>query len=160
VELRRDGVWGQRLVKDRAAVAEVMDGFMERAAKEIMAALPHKSASHGSSPRVPDMGHPADPEKSDRALGYARLVAGCRPFAAAASFGASLKRANDEIEAALKNYNEEIVRELRHAAEDERINAEQYAAVATELTAILFSPEEGEYLRRRGRAAAASSMAA
>jgi hypothetical protein len=160
VELRRDGVWGQRLVKDRAAVAEVMDGFMERASKEIMAALPHTSASHASSPPVPDMGQPADPEKSDRALSYARLVAGCRPFAAAASFGASLKRANDEIEVALKNYNEEIVRDLRHAGEDERINAEQYAAVATELTAILFSPEESEHLRRRGRAAAASSMAA
>ena len=161
VELRRDGVWGQRLIKDRAAVAEVMDGFMDRAPKEILAALPmQKSGSYSGGPKVPDMSRPADPEKSDRALSYARLVAGCRRFAAAGSFAASLKRADEEIATALQSYNEEIVRELRAASEEKRLNAEQFAAIATELTALLFSPEEGEFLRRRGRAALSSSMAA
>ncbi len=161
VELRRDGVWGQRLVKDRAAVAEVMDGFMERAPGEILGALPmQKPGSDAGSRKVPDMSQPTDPEKSDRALSYARLLAGCRRFAAAGCFGASLKRADEEIAVALQSYNEEIVRELRAASEEKRLNAEQFTAIATELTAILFSPEEGEFLRRRGRAALSSSVAA
>ena len=61
-------------------------------------------------PRVPDVSLTADAEKSDRALCYARLLAGCRSFAAAASFGASLKRADDDAAAALKHFNEAIVR--------------------------------------------------
>jgi hypothetical protein len=161
VELRRDGVWGQRLIKDRAAVAEVMDGFMDRAPKEILAALPmQKTGTSPAAPKAPDFSRHADAEKCDRALSYARLVAGCRRFAAAASFAASLKRADEEVGMALRSYNEEIVRELRVASEEARLNAEQFAAVATELTAILFSPEEGEFMRRRGLAAVAAPVAA
>ena len=152
--MRRDGVWSQRLVKDRAAVAESMDSFMERAPGEIFLALPMHAADHAPNAMTPDMSQPADPEKSDRALSYARLVAGCRPFAASGSFAASLKRADQEINAGLQRYNEEIVRALGNASEEERFNAEQFAALATELTAILVSPEEGEAVRRRGRDAA------
>ncbi len=159
VEMRRDGVWGQRLVKDRAAVAEAMDGFMDRAVEEIFSALPMQEAN-GAGVKVPDMSCPADAEKSDRALSYARLVAGCRPFAAAGSFAASLKRADEEIAASLQRYNEEIVRALRDADEEQHFNAEQFAALATELTAIVFSPEEGEFLRRRGRDAVVPAVAA
>ncbi|HUJ48070.1 MAG TPA: hypothetical protein VLV55_13130 [Rhizomicrobium sp.] len=154
VELRRDGAWGQRIIKDRAAVAEVMDGFMERASKEIMAALPtQKTGSYSGGPRVPDFSKPADPERSDRALSYARLIAGCRRLAAAASFAASLKKADDEIGTELETYNDGLVREMRAAAGEARLHGEQYFAVATELTATLFSAEEGEFLRRRGHAA-------
>jgi hypothetical protein len=159
VELRRDGVWGLRLVKDRATVAEAMDGFMQRTPQEIVAALPMRAEADGSA-RLPDISSPSDPEKSDRALCYARLLAGCRRFAAAASFGASLKRADEEALAALKTYNEEIVRGLRDLSEEERINAEQYAALATELTTILISPEEGQPVGGHGRSDEAPSMAA
>ncbi len=31
IEVRRDGEWGQRLLKDRAAVGNVMDGIMDKA---------------------------------------------------------------------------------------------------------------------------------
>ena len=154
VELRRDGAWGQRVIKDRAAVAEVMDGFMERALKEIRAALPtQKTGSYSGGPRVPDFSRPADPERSDRALSYARLIAGCRRLAASASFAASLRKVDDEIGTELESYNDALVREMRAATGDARLHAEQYFAVATELTATLFSAEEGEFLRRRGHAA-------
>lgn len=160
VELRSDGGWSQRLIKDRAAVADVMDGFMQRAPDEIGAALPMLPAEGEGALQAPDISQPANPEKSDRALCYARLVAGCRPVAAQASFGASLKRADDDIVHLLNRYNDAIVRELRDPPEDLRIDAEQYAALATELTAILFSPENGGELRRGGREAAIGSMAA
>ena len=113
-----------------------------------------------SGAMVPDMSQPADPDKCDRALSYARLVSGCRPLAVEALFAGSLKRADEEITGALQRYNEAIVSELRDADDEKRLNAEQYAAVATELAAILFSPAEGEYLHRRGRAVASAWAAA
>src|SRR5665213_2823777 len=46
MEMRRDGEWGQRLLRDRSAVGNVMDAFMERAVKEVSQALPiQKGAS-------------------------------------------------------------------------------------------------------------------
>lgn len=154
IEMRRDGKWGQRLLGDRAAVAEVMDGFMERAAKEISQALPTiKSGSYAGGPRVPDLAHHADAEKSDRALAYARLASGCRSFAAAASFGASNKEALDEISVMLQSYTEGLLKELRTVSGEKRTNAEAYFHLAAEIYALVFSQEEADLLRRRAKAA-------
>jgi hypothetical protein len=154
IEMRRDGKWGQRLLADRAALAEVMDGFMERAAKEVSAALPTiKSGSYAGGPRVPDLARPADAEKSDRALAYARLVSGCRSFAAAASFGASNKEALGEIGVMLKSYSEDLLKELRTVTGEKRTNAEAYFHLLAEIFALVFSQEDADLLRRRARAA-------
>jgi hypothetical protein len=160
VEMRRDGKWGQRLMKDRAAVGEIMDDFMARSTKDILAALPTiKSGSYAGGPRVPDLAHAPDPEKTDRALSYARLVIGCRSFAAAGSFGASNKEALDEVTVAISRYNEDLLKELRAADSETFANAEQFFSLAIDLVAILFSTEEAELLRRRGRAAMPAAAA-
>jgi hypothetical protein len=157
IAVRRDGKWGQSLLKDRAEVGNVMDTFMERVSKEISGALPmHKSGSF-SSVRVPDFSRSPDPERIERALRYAKLVAGCRPFAAAASFAVSLKDAHDEAIDHLRRYNDDVVKELRSAEAPRREIVQQQFALATELTAILFSEQEAELLRRRGRAALAAA---
>lgn len=142
LELRRDGRWGQSLLKDRAEIGEVLDAFMERAPKEIASAFLTKRATR-----------PVDPEKIERALRYATLVAGCRPFAAAASFAASLKDAQDEIIGHLRNANDDMLWELRNADEPRRTVLQDQFALATELTAILCGEDEAEVLRRRGRTA-------
>ncbi|HEY0107609.1 MAG TPA: hypothetical protein VGB91_16120 [Rhizomicrobium sp.] len=161
IEIRRDGKWGQRLMKDRAALAETMDGFMERAPKEFAAALPlQKSGSFGGGPKYPDFNRPVDPDKGARALRYARLVAGCRPFAAAASFGATQKNAEEDMSQALRNYNEDVVKELRVAAGARRAVVESQFEIACRLTAALFSEEEADLLRRRGKAAQQAAAAA
>lgn len=139
LEIRRDGRWGQALLKDRAEIGAVMDKFMERAPKEISNAFPTKNA------------RAMDSEKIERALRYATLVAGCKPFAAAASFAASLKDAQDEMVGHLRNVNDDILWELRNAEEPRRQLVQDQFALAAELTAILCGEDEAEVLRRRGR---------
>ncbi len=161
IEMRRDGRWGQRLMKDRAAVAEMMESFIKRAPKEILAALPTlKTGSYAGGPRAPDLTRPLDPEKIARARRYADLVVGCRPVAAAASFGAALGDARDEVIVALRPYCEDIVKELRETEGERRRIAEQYFEMAAELTTQFLSAEEGEFLRRRGRTALGAQAAA
>jgi len=159
VEILRRGKWGQRLLKDRAAVGAVMDGFMERAPKEIAAALPTQKSGFTGSSRVSDFSRPADPERVQRALRYARLMNGCRLLAAAASFGAKLQDAVDEATLTLRGYNEDVVKELHTATGPRREIVEIQFQLAAELTALLFSPEEAELLRRRGKAALSSAAA-
>jgi hypothetical protein len=160
IEILRRGKWGQRLLKDRAAVGAVMDGFMERAPKDIAAALPTQKMGFTGSSRVSDFSRSADPERVERALRYAKLMDGCRRLAAAASFGAKLQDAIDEATQTLRGYNEDVVKELRTAAGPRREIVECQFQLAAELTALLFSAEEAEFLRRRGKAALSSAAAA
>jgi hypothetical protein len=145
VEMRRDGEWGQRLLKDRAAVGNVMDSFMEKAVKEISTALPiQKGAS--------DVTRQVAPEKRASALNYARLVGGARNFAAAASFAAKHKTVSEELTHHLRRYVEDAVRELKGEGE-RRAAAEFQLNYCAELASVLISTEEAELIRRRVRAA-------
>lgn len=157
IDVRRDGRWGQGLLKDRAEVGNVMDGFMERAPKEVATALPTQKTGSFAGVRVPDFSRRIDPEKTTRALKYARLIAGCRVFAAAASFAAKLKDAQDEITSYMRRYNEDLVKEMRAAQGERREIVDTQFGVAVEITALLFSEEEADLLRRRGRAALATA---
>lgn len=145
IELKRTGEWGKRLLAERVQIGKVMESFMDRATREFSAALPiHKAAGADFSK------HPGI-EKQEMALRYAKLVAGSRHFAAAASFAAKQKDAYDELCATLKRYNEDLVKALKSEPQNSVVSTQ--FPFCTELTTILFSEEEAELLRRRGRAA-------
>jgi hypothetical protein len=149
IELKRDGEWGQRLLKDRAQTGAVMDVFMDRAMREISVAMPVQKSTGGMA----DFGRAANAEKREMALRYARLVVGSRNFAAAGSFAAKQKTVYEEICAYLRRYIEDVVKELRVTDPERRAVAESQFQLCLEMTALLFSEMEAELLQRRGRAA-------
>ncbi len=150
IEVRRDGEWGQRLLKDRAAIGAVMDAFMERAVKEFTAALPmHKGTG--------DFSRTTLAEKRELALRYTQLVAGTRIFAAAGSFAAKQRTAFEDSSNHLRRYVEDAIRELRSASGDKRATIEAQLQYCAELAALLFSTEEAGLIRRRVRAAQAAA---
>ena len=146
VEVRRNGEWGQRLLKDRSAIGAVMEGFMERAIKEVAGVLPMRKGSG-------DFSRPAPAESRATALNYARLVAGTRHFAAAGSFAAKQSAALEETGNHLRGYVENAIRELRGASGEKRNTIESQLQFCAELAALLVSGEEAELIRRRVRAA-------
>ena len=150
IEVRRNGEWGQRLLKDRAAIGEVMDGFMERAIRELGGALPmHKGSG--------DFSHAAPAEKRALALNYARLVVGTRHFAAAGSFAAKHRTALEETSNHLRRYIEDGIREMRSSGGEKRAIIESQLTFGADVAAVLVSKEEGELIRRRLRAAQAAA---
>jgi hypothetical protein len=154
IEMRRDGKWGKRLLADRAAVAETMDGLMEHAPKEIFAMLPiQKSGSYGGGPKCADLSRPANDEKAERGLRYGKLLAGCAPYAAMASFAASQMDAMDSVVQHLQGYNEDIIKEMRAPPGERHPAVERQFELAAQLTALVLSVEEAEFLRRRAKAA-------
>ncbi len=60
----------------------------------------------------------------------------------------------------LRSYNEDVVKELRAGEPSRRTVVEEQFALAADLTGMLFSQEEAELLRRRGRAAVGTVAAA
>ena len=149
IELKRDGEWGQRLLKDRAQTGAVMDVFMDRAMREISAAMPVQKSAGGTA----DFSRAANAEKREMALRYARLVLGCRNFAAAGSFAAKQKTVYEDICAYLRRYNEDVVKELRGTDPERHAVVESQFQLSLEMTALLFSEMEAELLQRRGKAA-------
>ena len=149
IELKRDGEWGKRLLGERAQIGKVMEGFMDRAPREFSAALPTQKATGA------DFSKPISAEKHELARRYVRLVTGCRNFAAAASFSAKQKDIFEELCNLLKRYNEDLVKALK--TDPSNIAATGQFEFCAQLTALLFSEEEAELLRRRGRAALAAA---
>lgn len=161
IEMRRDGRWGKRLLADRAAVAETMEGLMEHAPKEVLAMLPvQKSGSYGGGPLCADLSRPVDEEKAARGLRYGKLLSGSAHYAAAGSFAASYQTAMDEVVQHLRGYNEDLIKEMRVPEGERQPATERQFELATQLTALMFSSEEAEHLRRRARAALAPAVAA
>jgi hypothetical protein len=145
IELKRDGEWGRRLLAERVEIGKIMEGFMDRAPREVGAALPTTKGTGADFSKLPST------EKHEMALRYARLVVGSRNFAAAASFAAKQRVIYGDLCTLLKRYNEDLLKALKSDSQN-TVAIGQFQLCA-ELTAILFSDEEAELLRRRGRAA-------
>lgn len=145
IELKRQGEWGKRLLSERAEIGKVMETFMDRAPREFNAALPmHKATGADFSKSI-------SAEKKEMALRYARMVACSRNFAAAASFAAKQRSIFEELCTTLKRYNEDLIKALKADPHNQVATAQFELCV--QLTTILFSEEEAEFLRRRVRAA-------
>lgn len=151
IELKRGGEWGKRLLAERAEIGKVMEGFMDRAPKEFGAALPTQKGTGA------DFSRPVSADKREMALRYARLVSGSRNFAAAASFAARQKAIYDDLCTTLRRYNEDLVTALKAANPARAEVVQAQLDLCGQLTAILFSDEEAELLRRRARAAQAAA---
>ena len=154
--IRRDGKWGQRLAKDRAAVAQIMENLLQRARKEILAALPsHKGFAFARRHRNLDLSRPTDPDRVAKAMRYAQLVAHSRPFAVAGAFSARLMKVTDETALALRTYAEDILTELRATTPEARQRAGEHLAVMLSLCELVLGEGETDFLRRRSRVPAA-----
>ena len=158
VEILRTGRWGQRLLKDRAAVGGVMDTFMEKAPKEIAGAFPTHKAGYSGGPRVPELSPPVDHQKIERAQRYSAVLCGTKLLAVPGSFGAKHQTAMEEACLYLRSYSEDLLKELRTAEGPKRDIVERQFGLALELTRRLFDESEAEFLRRRGKAAGAQSL--
>jgi hypothetical protein len=156
--IRRDGKWGQRLAKDRGAVAQVLEDLLERAPKEILGALPTvKVGSFAKGPKPLDLSRVPDPERVAKAMRYAHLMVHCRPFAVAAAFNAKLTEAFDQTAASLRTYGEDTLRELRAATAETRSNVDAHFAVMLQLCTLVLGAEETDFLRRRARVPATAA---
>jgi hypothetical protein len=157
IGVRRDGKWGQRLIKIRQLASDAMDALVARAPREITAALPVQrlGAFGGRGPRRPDLSRDPDMQKIERALLWGRLLAGATPYAGGGAFYASHKDAFEEVAHYLRTYAESMVAELRALDFDKRPRAQAFMLQAETLSDTILGVEETDLMRRRVAAALA-----
>jgi hypothetical protein len=150
--IRRDGKWGQRLGKDRAMVSEAVENLLERAPKEILAALPTaRVGGFAKSPKPLDLSRAPDPDRVTKAMRYANLMVHSKPFSVAAAFRAKLDEAFHETSDALRTYAEDLVRELRAGPSETRAHMEAHWALTLDLCTLVLGEQETDLLRRRAK---------
>ena len=109
IGVRRDGKWGQRLIKIRQLASDAMDALIARSPREIIAALPVQrlGAFGGRGPRRPDLSREPDPAKMERALLWGRLLAGSTPYAGGGAFYSAHEDAFEDLKIRLSNWMHE-----------------------------------------------------
>jgi hypothetical protein len=155
IGVRRDGKWGQRLIKIRQLASDAMDALIARAPREITAALPVQKlgAFGGRGPRRPDLSREPDMPKIERALLWGKLLAGATPYAGGGAFYAAHKDAFEEVSYYLRHYADSMVAELRTLEFDKRPRAQSYMEQAERISDTVLGVEETDLMRRRAAAA-------
>ena len=148
---KRDGKWGQRLIKIRHLASDAMESLVTRAPREITAALPvlKLGAFGGRGPKRPDLARDPDPGKLDRALVWGKLLAGSTPYAGGGDFYQAHKDAFDEVSNFLLAYTESLVVELKTLDFEKRPRAQTFLSHTESLSAAILGHEEAEQIRRR-----------
>ena len=156
--IKRDGIWGKRMMAARAGMADAMARFLNRAAKEITSTLPMaRKGGFGlrATGQQPDFSRRLDPQKAGRAIDLATLIAGSRQHAMAGAFAGQLAEVEEPVAQRLRHYTTEMFDELRGLDGDHLQQARAYIDHATTLSELLFGAEEGKLVRRRAAAAIA-----
>ena len=160
IGIKRDGLWGKRLMAARAAMSDEMERLLGRARKDIIATLPMvRKGGFGlrATGRAPDFTRQVDPAKTKHAIELASIIAGVRPHAMAGAFAGMLAEIEEPIAEHLRHFTTEMIDQLQGMAAEQRPQAERHAAHAIELTRILLGAEEGDLIRRRAAAATAAA---
>lgn len=148
---KREGKWGQRLIKIRQLASDSMDALITRSPREITAALPVQKlgAFGGRGPRRPDLSRDPDHAKMERAMVWGTLLAGATPYAGGGDFHAAHKDAFEEVSNYLRSYTESIVVELKSLDYEKRPRAQSFLAHTEALSSAILGHEETELMRKR-----------
>lgn len=150
--IRRDGKWGQRLAKNRGMVSETLENLLERAPKEILAALPTaRMGSFGKGLKPLDLSRQPDPDRVAKAMRYANLIVHSKPFSVAAAFSAKLRETVDELAEVLRTYAEDLLREFRAGPSEARAHMEEHWVLVLTLCSLVLGEPETDLLRRRAK---------
>lgn len=153
---KREGKWGQRLIKIRQLASDAMDSLIVRAPREITAALPVQrlGAFGGRGPRRPDLSRDPDPVRIEKALVWGRLLAGSTPYAGGGAFYAAHKDAFEEVSQYLRMYADSMMTEMKSLEFDRRPRAQAFQMQAEALSDVILGLEETDQIRRRAAAVA------
>lgn len=154
--IKRDGIWGRRLMQVRGGMADQMERLIARAPREIAVSLPTvRRGAFGlrGARRFPDLMRTLDPQKAARALELARLIAGSRPHALAGAFSGLLNQVDDAASKNLRQYTQSLADEVHAVGQDGHRSAAKFIEQAIALTAAMDGQEEADTLRRRVTAA-------
>ena len=167
MDLQRDQGWGLRVVKQRASLANVVEGRLREAEKVSLEALPMLSARQPRGRRpMPHLGAPPEPRLVGRAMALLSFCEEIRTTANYGGFASARTKMVEKLSSYIDQYVEDVLDMLRSGEADDPEIGTAYLHLA-DLKQLLMGGKAGDLIRRRAfsaidpeKAAAAEALIA
>jgi len=160
VNLAKDGPWGRRIAKYKQAVAQAVEGRMNGAEKELLAALPLRPISMLGGKKgkgVPQLTAEPDEARGRRLTAVLTFIAEIRGCAMQSGYGASRAQVLEKLNGRLDQYIEDILHVVRTGDGGDQGLARLYVDLAAGYIAYSRDEKTAEIVRRRAAAAMAAA---
>ena len=160
VNLAKDGPWGRRIAKHKQAVAQAVEGRMNAAEKELLAALPLRPISFlgGKNGKgVPQLTAEPDEVAGRRLTAVLAFIAEVRGCALQSGYGTSRAKVLEKLNGRLDQYIEDILHIVRTGDGGDQGLARLYVDLAAGYIAYSRDEKTAEIVRRRAAAAMAAA---
>ena len=154
MDLQRDQGWGLRVVKQRASLANVVEGRLKEADKATIEALPMHAARNARVRRtLPRLSAPPEPRLVARAVTLLSFSDELHTTANYGGFSSARAKLVEKLSEHIHHYVEEVL-DLVHTDEAEcKDNAAAFLEVAAEFSQLVAGDKAAELVRRRAHAA-------
>ena len=150
IELTRDQGWGQRIVDQKKALANVVEGRLKDAEAYATAALPTEVAGLARlRKKSPKLDIAPDPKAVTRAMTLLAFSETARTFANYGGFSAAHTRLGDKLGGMIDHYVEEVLDLARTGDVPERGITDAYLAIAADFAGLVRDEKTAELIRRR-----------
>ena len=153
IDLKKDGPWGQRVVKQRQALALMAETRFGQIEKALDKALPLEMARFGKGTRGhPNLAVDPDPNMVRRAAGLLGFFDHTRTYAAQYGFGASRAKVAEMVQSRLNHYVEDLLELLRANEFSNTARLRAYLDIAADFTGAADGEKAAQIVRRRAAA--------
>lgn len=154
VDLDREHGWGQRVAKQRASLATVIEGQFREGERAAMEALPmHAPRNQRVRRQVPRLSSPPDDQLVGRAMTLLAFADESRSTANYGGFSTARNKLVDKLGEYVDHYVEEVLDLVRTGEVQDRDIAEAFLDRAAAFDALVRGAKAAELIRRRAHAA-------
>lgn len=155
VQLVRDGPWGQRLVKQKQALAALVEQRMQEIEEAVSLCLPMKKLRYSGRlvSNVPNLDEPPSDGAVRLAMGLLTFSEGVRSCANEGGFAGARSKVHDIVGQRIDRYVDDLLEQMRLGDEIDTDRARDYLDVAARLMTLVRDRQAGGVVRRRAAAA-------
>ncbi|WP_293905773.1 hypothetical protein [Phenylobacterium sp.] len=155
MDLQRDQGWGLRVVKQRASLANVVEGRLREADKATIEALPMGAASRQSRARraMPRLNTPPEPRLVARAMTLLSFCDELRTTANYGGFSSTRAKVVDKLSEFITHYVEDVLDLIRTGEVEDVAIAAAFLEIAADFNHLVIGEKAGDLIRRRAHTA-------
>ncbi|MDB5459026.1 MAG: hypothetical protein JWO72_767, partial [Caulobacteraceae bacterium] len=155
LDLDKEGAWGQRVGKQKAAIANLTEGYLKKCSKLVSDAVPQQPVRVGGSTvrSEPNLSDPPQPRAVNRAMASLTFFDCLRACAAQGGYGAVRGKVCEEITHGLDSYLEELLAMVHGNETDNLEIAHAFLEVVADFMGLVQGEKSAQIVRRRAAAA-------
>lgn len=153
LDLKKDGPWGTRILKQKTALGRKVETTLKKADDAVAAALPVKPVKFGKGVRgMPNFARGPDPEAVVRAEAMMAFVERTRAAAQAGGYASLRSKVIERLDDRFDHYVDDVLDNLRADAPEEPLRAQTFLEIAASLVGLYRDEKAAQIVRRRAAA--------